>query len=115
MRPVSHGIARFAQTLLVAAMLALIWSGEARAHGDASWIMRHPSYGWCCGPQDCFSLDRAEVRIERDHYVADRLALRWPIVGTYRSEDDRYWVCYFMRGSRFEQVKCFFAPRPPAM
>lgn len=103
-------MSKFAGATLLSFVIALNLCGHAGAHGSASWIMQHPGYGWCCGPQDCFRLEPKEVRIEGDHYFVDRLAIRWSILGTFRSVDHHYWVCYFMRGTSYEQVKCFFAP-----
>ena len=92
------------------ALLFAVGPAPAAAHGDASWIMNHPKYGWCCGPEDCVWLEAKEVRVVGDHYVADRQGIRWPILGSYPSADNRYWACYFMRGSVREELKCFFAP-----
>ena len=105
-------LGRPAAMLALAAVLAFgAWS-PAAAHGSADWIMKHPDFGWCCGPKDCFWLEPEEVRVDGDHYVVDRFSIRWPIVGSFPSTDHHYWACYFMRGTEHQELKCLFAPKP---
>lgn len=101
--------------VLLASVAVLAPSGQARAHGEANWIMEHPDYGWCCGPTDCSKIKPEEVRIDDEFYLVERYGLRWPVIGAFKSNDHHYWMCIFMRGTSLEQVKCFFAPTPPAM
>ena len=106
MKPLFCHARAFALSVLLIA--GVTW--QAAAHGSASWIMENPDFGWCCGPKDCFWLEAEEVRVDGDHYVVDRFAIRWSILGTFPSADRHFWACYFMRGSSHEQLKCFFAP-----
>jgi hypothetical protein len=108
-------IAAILAFILFGAVIVLTPDGPARAHGEANWIMEHPDYGWCCGPKDCSRIKAEEVRIDDEFYVAERHALRWPVLGTFKSIDHHYWICIFMRGTSMEQIKCFFAPMPPAI
>jgi len=43
--------------ILIGVVVVLTPTGQARAHGDADWMMTHPDYGWCCGPKDCSTLE----------------------------------------------------------
>lgn len=72
--------------------------------------MENPDCGWCCGPKDCAWLAPADVRVDGEDYVVDWFAIRWPNASTFRSLDDRFWVCRFMAGTADEVVKCYFAP-----
>ncbi len=96
--------------IVLAFFLILGSISRTRAHGDASWIMKNPDFGWCCGPKDCFWLDHEEVRIDGDDYVVDRFSIRWSIIGTFPSKDDHFWACYYMEGTENRELKCLFAP-----
>lgn len=104
-----------ALAVLFGAIFVLMSHAPAKAHGEANWIMENPQTGWCCGPKDCFWIKPEEVRVDDEHYVVDRLSLRWPIIATYRSVDSRFWICIYQRGTADEEVKCLFAPSPKGM
>lgn len=115
------------------AIIALLLSGPAWAHGEYDWIRTGnyvnpsaagPAMGThCCGAADCHP-----VEPERD-FVADGEVWRfrpglaadwamktwgmtlagktWPrdLSQTYRSEDSKSWVCV---GPEWVGIRCFF-------
>lgn len=90
--------------------LFIIGVSLAAAHGDAEWIMRGdyraPTGEHCCGPEDCFKLDAADVAVVPGGYMVKSVNEFIPAEAALLSEDGNYWRCKRSDGSR----RCFFAP-----
>lgn len=89
--------------------LAMASAAPAGAHGDHDWInkgaYRNSSGEACCGKDDCFRLDAAQVEEGRNGYNVPSHGVAVPHSKVQRSEDEHYWIC---RTSA--KLRCFFAP-----
>ena len=65
-----------------------LFTGTARAHGDAQWIMESRQTQWCCGPRDCERLPRDSVRYEvTSEHSGWRVT--WGSVSVFWQDDER--------------------------
>ena len=116
-----------------------LFTGTARAHGDAKWIMESQQTQWCCGPRDCERLPRDSVRYEvtSEHsgwrVTWGSVSVFWQdderrgkyrvgpprpspyggpyylTYGLYDSPDDHFWMCW--RDPQTKRLpRCLFVP-----
>ena len=109
--------AHYALALAVYAAAIMVALLDARAHGEAQWIMDNPGYvdldgRHCCGPSDGGRSDASQFRESDEgiwvkHGAGEVLMPRRTMVGhgLYASIDDGWWLC--INGGR---VRCVFKP-----
>lgn len=86
----------------------LLGSAGALAHGDADWIEKNATWGWCCGPQDCRRAHPGEVVPTPQGFVipsTDQI-FREGLSGYFQHRHDQdIWLC--ITGGI---VRCLFIP-----
>ncbi len=116
-----------------------LFTGTARAHGDAQWIMESQQTQWCCGPRECERLPPDSVRYEVNgghagwRVIWGSVAVFWLddgrrgkyrvgpprqspyggpyylTYGLYDSPDDHFWMCW--RDPHTKSLpRCLFVP-----
>ena len=99
---------------LIAFFLVLPFS--ALAHDDAEWIMKSPSFAYCCGPQDCEKLPDGAVVQSQDGFrviLSNRtFVVPYQSPHLHKSIDGDYWLCTNedRESETFGQYKCLFVP-----
>lgn len=87
------------------------------AHNDADWIrlqgLRDRTDALCCGVEDCYAMDPADVKPTAKGYSVSHNGVTELIPYSEPaplSPDGRLWICYFQRmGSPiFGQRRCVF-------
>ena len=100
--------------LLAVAFVAALWQPlpQARAHGDASWIMADPQTSWCCGPKDCGPVPAEDVTWTPAGWVYRPTGETFPETAArlHRSADEHFWRCRYMAGPLAGKTRCLFVP-----
>jgi hypothetical protein len=101
-------------TILVSAAIIIYLTSGIFAH--EFWINKGKYVGadkvHCCGPKDCFPIEKADVRESANGYVLKTYSNEVvPFTEATPSEPDpdgetRFWRCQKADGTR----RCFFAP-----
>lgn len=96
--------------MIVFIVIAMLIAGPVLAHGDAQWIrdgdFQDENGISCCGPEDCSTIPRAQVRfVGHGYFVRGRLFERSRVPP---SIDGNFWLCV---NTQTGAPRCLFAPR----
>jgi len=96
--------------ILLVLVIAFLFLAIRFSHAHDSWISRNGYRSWngtwCCGDNDCFAVEAAEVP------GGYKLADTGEFVPTWQvqpSRDNQYWRCHTLLNG-VKKVRCFFAP-----
>lgn len=99
---------QFPILLLAAAILLSPRPGGAHDHWINDGAYKDPRTGiHCCGPNDCFRFEDADIELRDDGVFVRSLQELVPYNEVQVGEDEHWWRCQKTDGTR----RCFFMPR----